>query len=595
MWYTGTATFTAGSLEVVGDGNVDFVSNVFPGDACIGPNGLPMEIDRADSRNKLILRTPYNGQGGTGQFRVQPTQDFIRSLAYAAVDFKNTYGGYRDTVLQGIFQPGTAAAPGVRGVADQDTGLRWVSDNVLALVSGGVDALTVNGTNIGVGVMPLDRAHVKGVLRLEDPTDSTVRDVQLKVNAGGDLQLVDSFDGTVRMTVTWNGLVGIGTSSPARKLHVQGGAILNSTSAGPAFMYGGNNDGAGNLKFSYLGMASGTMSFGRVTDDLSTLTEYARFDQGGNFLVGATSSAYGGHILSKNVIPNQAITTFYSLSTGQRSVQIQSVDGEVFSGAGAAMFVGRNNGTGRSINAGGTGNFGGSDYAEYMVKAVACGIIAKGDVCGVDRDGRLTQSWADAVSFVVKSTEPSLVGGDTWAAHLPPKPELPGAEPMPPVQPGAAPVAPIEPGPEPTEEGAVYVAWLQARFAFAVAERDYALALAEWQSATDAYPAARAAFEADHAAWVDAKAAYARDLPAWEAQLEAARVCVDRIAFCGQVPCNVSGDFEVGDYIVAAASGAGIKAVAMKLEDMTIAQYARRIGKVWAIRDGRAWIDVQHG
>lgn len=33
----------------------------------------------------------------------------------------------------------------------------------------------------------------------------------------------------------------------------------------------------------------------------------------------------------------------------------------------------------------------------------------------------------------------------------------------------------------------------------------------------------------------------------------------------------------------------------MKLDDMTLAQYARRIGKVWAIRDGRAWIDVQHG
>ena len=57
----------------------------------------------------------------------------------------------------------------------------------------------------------------------------------------------------------------------------------------------------------------------------------------------------------------------------------------------------------------------------------------------------------------------------------------------------------------------------------------------------------------------------------------------------------MTGDFEVGDYIVAAADGAGIKAVAMKLDDMTMAQYARRIGKVWAIRDGRAWIDVQHG
>ena len=121
---------------------------------------------------------------------------------------------------------------------------------------------------------------------------------------------------------------------------------------------------------------------------------------------------------------------------------------------------------------------------------------------------------------MVKSTDPSLVGGDTWAAHLPPRPEQEEDE---------------------TDE------------AFAAREAE------------------------------------------WSAALEQARLCVDRIAFCGQVPCNVSGDFEVGDYIVAAASGAGIKAIAMKLDDMTMTQYARRLGKVWAIRDGRAWIDVQHG
>jgi hypothetical protein len=61
------------------------------------------------------------------------------------------------------------------------------------------------------------------------------------------------------------------------------------------------------------------------------------------------------------------------------------------------------------------------------------------------------------------------------------------------------------------------------------------------------------------------------------------------------VPATVTGDIEVGDYIIAAANGAGIKAVAVKPDEITLAQYMRRIGKVWAIRDGRAWIDVQHG
>ena len=138
----------------------------------------------------------------------------------------------------------------------------------------------------------------------------------------------------------------------------------------------------------------------------------------------------------------------------------------------------------------------------------------------MDRDGKLTKTWSDAISFVVKSTDPSLVGGDSWAAHLPPRPE-------------------------------------------------------------------QAKDEDD--------AAFESRLAAWEAELEEARLCVDRIAFCGQVPCNVTGDFDVGDYIVAAANGGGIKAVAVKADDMTLPQYMRRIGKVWAIRDGRAWIDVQHG
>jgi hypothetical protein len=29
--------------------------------------------------------------------------------------------------------------------------------------------------------------------------------------------------------------------------------------------------------------------------------------------------------------------------------------------------------------------------------------------------------------------------------------------------------------------------------------------------------------------------------------------------------------------------------------EITFDQYRRRLGKVWAIRDGRPWVDVQHG
>jgi hypothetical protein len=180
-----------------------------------------------------------------------------------------------------------------------------------------------------------------------------------------------------------------------------------------------------------------------------------------------------------------------------------------FSFAGAVMFLSKNTTTNRSINAAGTVNVSGADYAEYMTKAPGCGEIAKGDVCGVDRAAQLTRSWAAAISFVVKSTEPGYRGGDTWGIGL----------------------------------------------------------------------------EGD--------------------ELEQARQRVDTIAFSGQVPVNVDADTlaaceaalaeGVGIYLVAAANGGGIKAVAVLEADMTLPLYMRRLGKVWAIRDARPIIDVQHG
>jgi hypothetical protein len=80
------------------------------------------------------------------------------------------------------------------------------------------------------------------------------------------------------------------------------------------------------------------------------------------------------------------------------------------------IFVNRDSGSTRSINAAGTVNASGADYAEYMTKAGDFA-IAKGDICGVNADGTLTNVFADAVSFVVKSTNPSYVGGDTWGTE----------------------------------------------------------------------------------------------------------------------------------------------------------------------------------
>ena len=86
--------------------------------------------------------------------------------------------------------------------------------------------------------------------------------------------------------------------------------------------------------------------------------------------------------------------------------------------------VGSINSSGRSIAATGTINASGADYAEYMLKSETCGIIKAGDICGINADGELTDKYDEAVDFAIKSTNPSIVGGDTWS-NIPNHPKKP--------------------------------------------------------------------------------------------------------------------------------------------------------------------------
>ena len=230
------------------------------------------------------------------------------------------------------------------------------------------------------------------------------------------------------------------------------------------------------------------------------------------------NSAYG---LNVSVAKRSALFYKSSSSDGDEMFQVTwDTSGYPFkmfvgaSGAGystnnAVMWVPRSNSTSRSINASGTINASGADYAEYMVKADTSATINKGDVCGIDVNGNLTTVWADAISFVVKSTDPSYVGGDTWFnGEMPPEDDAP-------------------------------------------------------QSEKDAF----------------------------EARKEAARATVDRIAFSGQVPVNVTGA-TVGDFIIPVQDGTGITGQAVS--NPTFDQYMAAVGKVIAIEaDGRAKIIVK--
>jgi hypothetical protein len=158
--------------------------------------------------------------------------------------------------------------------------------------------------------------------------------------------------------------------------------------------------------------------------------------------------------------------------------------------------------------------------------------IAKGDICGINANGLLTTVFDEAVSFVVKSTSPSYVGGDTWASV-----DVVGAAPVEPVLKGGNNAQEIE-------EDAVAVA---------------------------TYKAQRLEYEQ---------------------RVESARANVDRIAFSGQVPVNVYGA-SAGQHIIPVRSdNGGIEGTTVLLPSFE--QYQASVGKVIAIEaDGRARIIVK--
>jgi hypothetical protein len=518
MWYRqGTVTVTNGSNVVTGAGT-DFVSNAQIGDAFVGPDMRSYEIGQIISATDLRLATNYQAASGGGQaYAIQPTQSYIRDLALQAGLLLNTFAVVRDGVGQGLFGDGSAALPGIRFTADQDTGICRTDNNGLGIVTGGVVRLVADAA----GAINFANGTVNGVT------------ARLTTTFGG---------GSWRLQVT-NGENGNEDGTVKARLSL----MFNDANENAAIHFLRGVDGVG----------------GHIAMKTSGV-ERARLTSGGSFLVGVVNSV--AHHIAKLAGQGEEILRISNAAYGFTTAVFCSVGStNLGSAAEAAVKVGTNPSTGRSLNAGGTINASGADYAEYMLKAEGCGTIAKGDVCGVDRVGLLTDRWADAISFMVKSTNPSLVGGDIWAAHLPARPEPAGAEPQPPMLPAV---------PADDADDAV---------------------IAAYRDELAAYPLQIAQYQTDHAAWLDATAAYQHDLPAWEDTLEAARVRVDRIAYCGQVPVNMSGAVDVGDYLVAVQDGDGIAVVAVADAAITFDQYRRRVGKVLAIRDGRPWVNVQHG
>ncbi|MEF4221872.1 phage head-binding domain-containing protein [Escherichia coli] len=236
----------------------------------------------------------------------------------------------------------------------------------------------------------------------------------------------------------------------------------------------------------------------------------------------------------------------------------------------AVMFVGKSSATDRSINCAGTVNSSGADYAEYFYKSEGCGDIKPGDICGIDADGNITDRYDSAVSFMVKSTNPCLVGGDTWLQSE--RPEYPSQEwaewekklrKQKPVKPEYSMVlAMIRSGMSQEEAESVYAEYF----------RSYEAELVSWNSEQE---------------WArnnepDMESA---EYKQWIASSEEERKKVDRLAFCGRVPVNVIGG-NPGEYLIPQRdSNGGISGV--YISEPSFIDYRKAVGRVVSVNESK--------
>ena len=277
-------------------------------------------------------------------------------------------------------------------------------------------------------------------------------------------------------------------------------------------------------------------------------TNAMTLNSSGHLLIGQTGGT--SHAISGNNYDTGLPIIQFGGDGVTNAVAIFAVNNQAWLASNAeatAIRVGRST-TGRSINTSGAINTFGADYAEYEYSNDIT--IAKGQVVGFKEDGTLTDRYAEAIRFAIKSTNPSIVGGDIWGNE-----DIVGKKPEQPVR-----------KLDKTEQ--VQIEGSEEFEAVVIEAGDTD---SEWEAIETQYKA---------------------DLADFEARLEAERQKVDRIAYAGKVPVNVYGATP-GHYIVAIEKDDGIDGLAVNKADMTFAQYQDAVGRVNKILDdGRAEVAV---
>lgn len=602
---TGTAAYTNNSIIVIGTGT-DWISGAAPGECIKTPDGKLVEILSIQSATQLTMGEPYLGATASGQaYSIVPTQSYIRDLASQAATLVNTFP---DTAAYALRKDAADKATIVDadklGGRDSVSGLAklfsfatiktelasWLNGGTLPIA---VTTLSATGpstlravTNIAPDASDvcLTSVNVGNVWRLQafNVAQSVVRDIVIQ-DQGGSV-------GIGAAPSAWSGIKGLGISA-AGSVYADGivvGNLMGVTQNAyysSGWKYRNSSIPAGQYEVADNTHTWYSSTGAQIAGAAITWVQAMQLDASRNLLVGVLSGAC--HTIAKS-----------SVSAGNLVLQIGGADIAGFYPVDAFAFTAANAAnaavklgscvSGRSLNAHGTVNASGADYAEYERNNGLT--IGKGSIVGFKADGTLTDIFAEAMHFGIKSTNPSYVGGDTWGSEdqvgkRPDEPQFtpaPYTGPQAPTKPGA--VAPI--ADDATQEQ--IDAHAEALGAYAISKAAYDAALRTYTMDTAQHIASVEVSKNlfDTAAYPE----YLRAKSVFEAALEAARQLVDRIAYSGKVPCNVQGATP-GGYIIAMDDAGAI--AGEFVADPDFAQYKKAVGRVNRILpDGRCEVAV---